>query len=105
MTAAGPSKSTTRKKKDAPVTEESDWENHWLLRVPETYAEQLRKFCETRSPKEKLRIRFDQDQRHGTLSIGANTLYFTIYDLPCIIEVEIFGIETIRSILGYENYR
>lgn len=87
MSTAGPSKGTTRKKRDAPVTEETDWENHWLLRVPESYADRIRTFCETRNPRERFRIKFNQDQRHGTLQIGSNQLHFTAYDLPCIIEV------------------
>ena len=90
MTTAGAAKATTKKKKDAPITDETDWENHWLLRVPESFAERARQFCETRAPKEKIRIKFNEDQRHGTLHVGSDTLHFTAYDLPCIIEVSVY---------------
>lgn len=86
---ASSSKGTARKKKDAPITDETEWENHWLLRVPEPFADRLRKFCDSRPPSERIRVKFDQDQRHGTLSVGTNTLHFTVYDLPCIIEVSV----------------
>jgi|EndMetStandDraft_8_1072994.scaffolds.fasta_scaffold1695957_1 hypothetical protein len=76
-----------RKKKDAPITDETDWENHWLLRVPETFADRLRAFCAHHPPGERLRIKFNQDQRSGTLHVGQDTLHFTAYDLPCIVEV------------------
>jgi len=88
MTTPSTSKTAqSRRKKDTQLEDENDWENHWLLRVPADYAERVRKFCEMETPQEKLRIKFNQDQRHGTLSIGQNTLHFTVYDLPCIIEV------------------
>jgi TATA-binding protein-associated factor Taf7 len=79
--------SKVRRKKDAPLNDEYEWENQWLLRVPENYAERIRQFCETQTPKDRLKIRFNQDQRHGTLQVGQNALHFTVYDLPCIIEV------------------
>lgn len=81
------SKSSGRRKKDASITDENEWENHWLMRVPESFADRVRNFCQSHSSKDRLRIKFDQDQRHGTLKIGADTLHFTAYDLPCIIEV------------------
>jgi len=87
MSVLGSSKTGGKKKREAPITDESEWENHWLLRVPESYADRIRAFCETRVPSEQLKIKFDPDQRSGTLDVGKNRLHFTIYDLPCIIEV------------------
>ncbi|KAI6191115.1 TAFII55-N domain-containing protein [Aphelenchoides bicaudatus] len=85
MTSSSTSK--IRRKKDTPLNDEFEWENHWLLRVPENYSERIRQFCETQTSKDRLKVKFNQDQRHGTLQVGPNTLHFTVYDLPCIIEV------------------
>ncbi|CAD5230313.1 unnamed protein product [Bursaphelenchus okinawaensis] len=71
----------------APSDPDVEWENHLLLRVPQEYADRVREFCTDANPDDHFNINFHPELRKGTLHLGRETLHFTIYDLPCIIEV------------------
>ncbi|CAD5233820.1 unnamed protein product [Bursaphelenchus xylophilus] len=84
------SKYQPKRKSTAPQTPSDpdvEWENHLLLRVPTEFADRVRRFCTEATPEEQLHINFHPELRKGILQIGRDVLHFTIYDLPCIIEV------------------
>ncbi|KAI6174093.1 Transcription initiation factor TFIID subunit 7 [Aphelenchoides besseyi] len=81
------SSSVRRKGVGDQLDDQTDWENHYILRVPKEYAQRVRTFCNDANSNEQLRINFNPDLRKGTFRIGNDLLHFTTYDLPCILEV------------------
>lgn len=66
---------------------EAPIEEHFVLRLPEKVAQNLRKMVQSRGEfsEEQLSLAW-KDQRHGKMTVLGQTLSTTLVDLPCITE-------------------
>lgn len=66
------------------------WENHFIIRFSPEIASKVQHFLEQDKHQignERIGISFDQDLRTGSVHFEQNSMLFSLYDLPCLIEV------------------
>lgn len=76
------------KKRDGTAESAFDLEQHFILRLPLSAAQELRKDVQLGSVslKDKLSIEVQNDLRHGTVRYGSEVFSSKIMDSPCMME-------------------